>query len=110
MAKQVPEPSLHEVLAGVDIIGTILNTDLPRLERELGALRADLTRSSVSGESAAASSRKGPDDMSATLEEIRDLLQLQLDRLDALERRVAHLAALCTPAATEHSESGEPRR
>lgn len=102
MAKKVPEPSLREVLSGVDIIGTILNTDLPRLERELGAIRADLARQAVSGVSA---KQKAPDEISVTVEEIRDLLQVQLERLDALERRVAHLATVCTRDTAESSES-----
>lgn len=103
MAKKVPEPSLREVLSGVDIVGTMLNTDLPRLERELGAIRAELARQAVSG---APARQKAPDEIAVTLEEIRDLLQVQLERLDALERRVAHLATMCTPNSNEHAKTG----
>jgi hypothetical protein len=106
VAKEVPEPSLREVLSGVDIIGTMLSTDLPRLERELGAIRAELARHSVSADPATPKSPRTADDITVTLEEIRDLLQVQLERLDALERRVAHLASICAKEATEPSEPG----
>jgi hypothetical protein len=106
MAKEVPEPSLREVLTGVDIIGTILHTDLPRLEAELSAIRSDLARQPPSGPSDSRNVLRGSEEMTVTLEEIRDLLQLQLDRLDVLERRVAHLADVCTRTSQEQSEPG----
>jgi len=104
VAKEITEPSLREVLSGVDIVGTMLNTDLPRLEKELGAIRAELARQNQSGDNTLQTPQKAPDEITGTLEEIRDLLQLQLGRLDALERRVAHLALLCTPDSAKPSE------
>jgi hypothetical protein len=92
------------VLSGVDVIGTILNTDLPRLEKELGAIRAALASQAKTGNRTLPGSPKAPDEITVTLEEIRDLLQLQLGRLDAVERRVAQLALLCTPKSAESSE------
>jgi hypothetical protein len=104
VAKEIAEPSLREVLSGVDIIGTILNTDLPRLEKELGAIRAELAQQNLAGNPGGLKTPNGSDDITVTLEEIRDLLQVQLERMDALERRVAHLATLCTPESTAHAE------
>jgi hypothetical protein len=90
-----PEPTLGEILSGVDIIGTMLHLDLPKLEQQLAEIRKLVTPASVGDRLA----RPEATDTAAALEEIRDQLQVQGERLLALERRLLHLTALCEESA-----------
>lgn len=88
---KVPEPTLGEILSGVDIIGTMLHIDLPRLETHLQELKTLAT-------AARATERPGQitsADVAASLEELKEVLQLQNERLLSLERRLSHLTAVC---------------
>ena len=87
-----PTQSLEgEILQGVDMIGTMLHDDIPRLEEELKAIRARLEERPAAV--AEVASTTAPDDVQQALEELRDLIQLQTQRIEALERRVAQWTA-----------------
>ena len=89
-----PEPTLGEILSGVDIIGTILHLDLPKLEAQIQEIKALVTPAVRSPERAAHSS--GPDpDIAAVLEDLKETLQVQNERLLSLERRLSHLTSIC---------------
>ena len=83
--KLTPEEMLESIEKGVDIVGTMLHQDLPRVFEELAGIRAQL---------AALRSPRGagspdPQDEETTLGDIRELLELQERRLAALEARLA---------------------
>lgn len=92
-AKPKPDPTLGEILSGVDIIGTMLHLDLPRLEQQIQEVRALVTPAPTragGGAGGAASL-----EITAVLEDLKEMLQLQNERLLSLERRLSHLTTLC---------------
>jgi len=89
--KPKPDPTLGEILSGVDIIGTMLHLDLPKLEQQIAEIKALVSQASA-GERP---SPRDTTDAEAALEEIKEMLQLQGERLLSLERRLAHLTTLC---------------
>lgn len=86
-----PEPTLSEILSGVDIIGTILHLDLPKLEQQIQEIKALVTPGRVAGRPSPAIDA----DMAAVLEDLKETLQLQNERLLSLERRLSHLTTVC---------------
>lgn len=86
-----PEPTLGEILSGVDIIGTMLHIDIPRLEAHLQELKS-LAAASRTPERPVENSAV---DLTAALEDMKEALQLQNERLLSLERRLLHLTSLC---------------
>lgn len=94
-AKQ-PEPTLGEILSGVDIIGTMLHLDLPKLEAQIQEIKALVTPAATARPPGRAAQAAGTDpDLSAVLDELKETLQLQNERLLSLERRLSHLTSLC---------------
>ena len=100
-AKPKPDPTLGEILSGVDIIGTMLHLDLPRLEQQLAEIKALVSHASA-GERTAP---RDVHDAEAALEEIKEILQLQGERLLSLERRLAHLTTMVEEAGSSREES-----
>ena len=95
MAKpKQPEPTLGEILSGVDIIGTILHLDLPKLEAQIQEIKALVTPAPATPERTAHGPGIDPD-LSAVLEDLKETLQLQNERLLSLERRLSHLSSIC---------------
>jgi len=92
MAKpKSPEPTLGEILSGVDIIGTMLHLDLPKLEQQIQEIKALVTPIRTSDRPV-----QGLDaDLAAVLEDLKESLQLQNERLLSLERRLSHLTTVC---------------
>lgn len=95
------DPILAEILSGVDIIGTMLHLDLPRLEGQLSEIKA-LVSSASPGQRAA---RPDTTEAAALLEEIKEMVQVQGEQLLALERRLAHLTSLCEDGQANRKES-----
>ncbi len=86
-----PEPTLGEILSGVDIIGTILHLDLPKLEQQIQEIKALVTPVRTPDRPV-----QGLDaDLAAVLEDLKETLQLQNERLLSLERRLSHLTTVC---------------
>lgn len=84
------DPSLGEILSGVDIIGTMLHLDLPRLELQIAEIKSLL--STAAPEKPA---RTDSGDTATALEELKEMIQLQGEQLLSLERRLLHLTTLC---------------
>jgi hypothetical protein len=95
------EPPLGEILSGVDIIGTILHTDLPRLEKQLAEIRSFLAPDAPAGRLA----RRDTTDVALALEEIKEQLQVQGQRLLSLEHRLVQLTALFDRVGRADEES-----
>lgn len=89
-AKPKPDPTLGEILSGVDIIGTMLHLDLPKLEQQLAEIKALLVTARPVERPQA-----GADETASALEELKELIQLQGEHLASLERRLAHLTSVC---------------
>ena len=104
-AKPKPDPTLSEILSGVDIIGTMLHLDLPKLEQQIQEIRTLVTPTpSRAGEHAGLGASN---EITVVLEDLREMLQLQNERLLSLERRLSHLTALCEQWTTaKQSPSG----
>lgn len=100
-AKPKPDPTLAEILSGVDIIGTMLHLDLPKLEQQLAEIKVLVSQASP-GER---SSLRDTNEAEAALEEIKEMLQLQGERLLSLERRLAHLTTLCEEWGSSREET-----
>jgi hypothetical protein len=99
VAKPKPEPTLGEILSGVDIIGTMLHIDIPRLEQQIQEIKAFVAPGRPGERTAAGATGE----IAAALEDIKETLQLQNERLLSLERRLSHLTAVC-----EQWTSGNP--
>ena len=93
--KLTPEEMLKEILEGVDIIGTMLDRELPRLRAELDGYTTDATRRNSGSE------HQGSDpspELATALAEIRELLEMQERRLTALDQRISRLTeAIAAP-------------
>lgn len=91
LVKKRAEPTLAEILEGVDIVGTMLDQELPQLKRELAAIKAAVTRPT------AGSTRDGQagsdSDILAALTELKEMLEQQEQRLLKLDARLAQLEA-----------------
>ena len=100
MAKTTaPKDPLLDILQGVDMVGTMLHTDIPRVLEELNRIRTLVEASQVvpdSGPPASVAMSSGSDDATALLLEIRELLEAQDRRMAALEQRLARLAETLT--------------
>jgi hypothetical protein len=91
VTKPKADPTLGEILSGVDIIGTMLHIDMPRLEQQIQEIKALLSaprpgEHALQGESG---------ETASALEDIKEMLQLQNERLLSLERRLSHLTSIC---------------
>ena len=90
-----PEPTLGEILSGVDIIGTMLHLDLPKLEAQIQEIKALVAPAAARTTERPARSSGSDPDLSAVLEDLKETLQLQNERLLSLERRLSHLTSIC---------------
>lgn len=86
-SKKKKEPSLLEIVQGVDIVGTMLAMELPRLRADIAELReATAKRSAGAGPGIAG------EEIMAALTELRELLEAQEQRILKLDARLAQLA------------------
>jgi hypothetical protein len=105
MAKHKREVTLEDVLEGVDVVGTMLDLELPRLRADIQEIcrRLDLLSPSPPAETRPVST----DDLTGTLTEIRELLEAQDRRIAALDLRLSRLATdLAGPAGSPKKEDG----
>lgn len=86
--KSAEPPSLGEILEGVDIVGTILDQELPRLQADLKSIKTTIEAVQKAGKLHSADS-----DLLDMLTEIRDMLEQQEHRLIKLDARLAQLEA-----------------
>jgi hypothetical protein len=101
--KRKREITLEEVLEGVDVVGTMLDLELPRLRAEIRQIRARLDR--LRPPAAADQARADTDDLACALTEIRELLETQDRRIAALDLRLSRLAAeLAEPSGASSKE------
>jgi hypothetical protein len=95
VAKGKPEPTLGEILSGVDIVGTMLHLDLPRLEQHLQEIKALVAGSRAGAPAGRAGDPVSAAELAAVLEDLKEAVQLQNERLLSLERRLSHLTTVC---------------
>jgi len=100
MAKnKAAKDPLLEILQGVDMVGTMLHTDIPRVLEELNRIRTLVeVRQTVpdSGPPTSVAISSGSEDATLLLLEIRELLEAQDRRMAALDQRLARLAETLT--------------
>jgi hypothetical protein len=92
-----PEAILADILQGVDIVGTILHEDLPRIQSDLEDVKIALARLENAHERAATVSTA---ELAAALGEIRELLEMQEQRIVKLDMRLSQLSEAATAGAS----------
>jgi len=103
MAKRDKEVTLEDVLEGVDVVGTMLDLELPRLRADIQQIQRQLDRQRTP--SSADQRTSGTDDLACTLTEIRELLEGQERRIAALDLRLSRLAnSLAEQSGGSHKE------
>jgi hypothetical protein len=83
-------PDLHEVMTGVDMIGTMLHIELPKIENRLKGIEGHLTTLAQQPRSPGNSIDLA--DLSAAIRELRDMAESQERHIAALDIRLARLA------------------
>jgi hypothetical protein len=91
MGKQPPGPdaTLADILEGVDIVGTILHEELPQLQADIDELKIALARLENAHERATSVTSA---ELAASLNDIRELLEMQEQRILKLDMRLAQMA------------------
>lgn len=103
MGKQPPGPeaTLADILEGVDIVGTILHEELPQLQADLDEVKVAISRLETAHERATAVSST---ELAASLNEIREMLEMQEQRIVKLDMRLAQMAGLEPDESSESEE------
>jgi len=103
MGKQPPghDATLADILEGVDIVGTILHEELPQLAADIDELKVALARLENAHERATSVTSS---ELAASLNEIRELLEMQEQRIVKLDMRLAQMAG---PATDKDSDPEE---
>lgn len=91
MGKQPPGPeaTLADILEGVDIVGTILHEELPQLQADLDDVKTAISRLETAYERATSVTSA---ELAASLTEIREMLEMQEQRIVKLDVRLAQMA------------------
>jgi hypothetical protein len=84
-----PDALLTDILQGVDIVGTILHEDLPKIQTDLEDVKIALARLENAYERATSVTSA---ELAASLAEIRELLEMQEQRIVKLDVRLAQLS------------------
>jgi len=84
-----PDAILADILQGVDIVGTILHEDLPKIQADIEDVKIALARLETAHERASSVSSA---ELAASLGEIRELLEMQEQRIVKLDTRLAQLS------------------
>ncbi len=86
---QTEAPDINEVMTGVDMIGTILDTELPKLENQLKDIKGQLDTMLQP---------EGPGkkielaELANSINELRDMVESQERHIAALDMRLARFA------------------
>lgn len=91
MGKRPPgsDATLVDILEGVDIVGTILHEELPLLQADLDELKVAVARIETAHERATSVTSA---ELAASLNEIREMLEMQEQRIVKLDMRLAQMA------------------
>ena len=92
--------TLSEILEGVDIIGTLIDTELPALRTDIAEIKSQLVGRAPN---LSPNTESGLAELALVLVEIREMIEDQERKIAALDRRLTRLLG-----AESNTEEGSP--